>query len=354
MYKVLVWGIGTIARQLQNIGIHAEIMGYIQTKKTQENFGGKPVYCPEETAKVNYDYIIVANSYSDEVCNICMGLGIMLEKVIFLKPLHCLWAGGSPIDREVLKNVLGGEAFDVYFSGVLGMDKDSGFYHDMYEYNRLNKRKSFIAREENKYPIIGDKYAQAGAPDVCGMLESIYFAEAIYRNKVKSHYDIGSRIDGFISVLLAMQIDVTLMDIREFPIKLEHLHFIQADATMLENVEDNSIESLSALSSLEHFGLGRYGDPIAPEACFKCFGAIQRKIKTGGYLYLSVPVGMERVEFNAHRVFYAGTVADSFSEMQLVEFSSIDNNTLSRNIDIHSYDNLADRYCDGLFIFRKK
>ena len=28
---------------------------------------------------------------------------------------------------------------------------------------------------------------------------------------------------------------------------------------------ENSIESLSCLHALEHFGLGRYGDPINPE-----------------------------------------------------------------------------------------
>ena len=42
---------------------------------------------------------------------------------------------------------------------------------------------------------------------------------------------------------------------------------------------------MSALCSLEHFGLGRYGDPVDPEACFKCFENIQRKLKKGGRLY---------------------------------------------------------------------
>ena len=56
---------------------------------------------------------------------------------------------------------------------------------------------------------------------------------------------------------------------------------------------DNSISSFSALCSIEHFGLGRYGDPIDPEACFKCFDNIQSKIARSGLLYLSVPVGKD-------------------------------------------------------------
>ena len=48
------------------------------------------------------------------------------------------------------------------------------------------------------------------------------------------------------------------------------------DATKLENMEDNSISSISSLCALEHFGLGRYGDEVNPEGCFEAFDAIQR------------------------------------------------------------------------------
>ena len=60
---------------------------------------------------------------------------------------------------------------------------------------------------------------------------------------------------------------------------------------------------MSALCSLEHLGLRRYGDKIDPEACFKCFDAIQKKARKGGKLYISVPIGKECVEFNAHLFF---------------------------------------------------
>lgn len=112
---------------------------------------------------------------------------------------------------------------------------------------------------------------------------------------------------------------------------------------------------MSALCSLEHFGLGRYGDPIDPEACFKCFREIQKKIKPEGNLYLSLSIGGERIEFNAHRIFYAETVLNNFSQMQLVEFSCVAEGKIEYHVDIHKYDrdDHNGEYRYGLFHFVK-
>lgn len=103
------------------------------------------------------------------------------------------------------------------------------------------------------------------------------------------------------------------------------------------------------------FGLGRYGDSINPEGCFECFANIQKKMKKGGRLYISVPIGMERIEFNAHRVFFASTIVDSLSSMQLKEFSCVAERKIEYDVEIHKYDNDLHngehRY--GLFLFEK-
>ena len=177
----------------------------------------------------------------------------------------------------------------------------------------------------------------------------------IIKSGVKEHLDIGSRLDGFIAHLLAADIDVTMIDIRKFPVEIERLHTIVEDATTLHQIPDESIESMSALCSLEHFGLGRYGDPIDPEACFNCFDNIQRKLKKGGKLYISVPIGKERVEFNAHRIFYPSTIIDCFSTLQIREFSCVAEGTINYNVDIHQYDNdyHNGEYRYGMFYFIK-
>nr|WP_231860282.1 DUF268 domain-containing protein [Helicobacter himalayensis] len=88
---------------------------------------------------------------------------------------------------------------------------------------------------------------------------------------------------------------------------------------------DESIESLSALCSVEHFGLGRYGDPINPNAWEQALKSFQRVLKKGGKLYFSVPVGQtSKVCFNAHRVFHPEIIIQTLDSMQLLEFGYID------------------------------
>ena len=102
------------------------------------------------------------------------------------------------------------------------------------------------------------------------------------------------------------------------------ISYIQANATLLENIADNSLESISALCSVEHFGLGRYGDPIEPDAWEKALRAFQRVLKPGGKLYFSVPVGqIDKVCFNAHRVYRPQTIIDVLDEMQILEMGYI-------------------------------
>ena len=66
---------------------------------------------------------------------------------------------------------------------------------------------------------------------------------------------------------------------------------MQGDAKRLENIKDNSVESLSSLCALEHFGLGRYGDEIDPEGCFKALREMQRILRPGGGIIFIGPCG---------------------------------------------------------------
>ena len=65
----------------------------------------------------------------------------------------------------------------------------------------------------------------------------------------------------------------------------------------------NSYDSLSCLHTIEHFGLGRYGDPINPNGYIDGIKNMTTILKKGGKFYLSTPIGKECVEFNANRIF---------------------------------------------------
>lgn len=116
--------------------------------------------------------------------------------------------------------------------------------------------------------------------------------------------------------------------------------FIQDDARSLKHLKDSSIESMSSLCAVEHFGLGRYEDEVNPEGCFKALHEMQRVLKKGGVLYLSVPIGKEHLEFNAHRIFYPQTIIETLSEMKLIQFSTTGmfGDCIRYNEDIHKYD----------------
>lgn len=174
------------------------------------------------------------------------------------------------------------------------------------------------------YPVFGDREGQAGAVGGHYFHQDLYFARAIWRARPQRHVDIGSRIDGFVAHLLTFM-DVEVIDIRPIRSKVAGLTFIQADATRLELFRDGELPSLSCLHAAEHFGLGRYGDPIDPWGHEKLIGALQRVVAPGGRIYFSVPVGgVERVEFNAHRIFRTETIIRLFSRARLCEFALVD------------------------------
>lgn len=349
MKKILLWGTGKLAKRFMDNQCNGEIVGFIETNKTKDTFMQIPVYGIDELP-TDYDYIIVANTYVSQIHETCIKKGIDLDKVIFVRGEEKR-IGMS--DLNLIKDIFGEINYTDY-CGHFNLTKDTFFYKDMEKYKSLNTRKNFEIQEQWIWPVIGEKYANAGKTGNY-FWQDLWAARLIYKSGVKEHFDIGSRIDGFIAHLLAADIKVTLIDIREFPSYVENLHTIIDDATNLKQIKDDSIESMSALCSLEHFGLGRYGDSIDPEACFICFKQIQKKLKKGAHLYISVPIGYERVEFNAHRVFYGSTIIEQFDQLQLVEFSCTAAGEIERDIDVHKYDNDKHNgnYRYGLFHFIK-
>lgn len=350
MKQILIWGIGAVAEQVLHNGLNARIIGFLESNKTIDEYYGKRVYSIAEKLP-GYDFIIVANTHSSEIYKTCLQRGIDLDKVIFL------YGVGQQVGTknvEQIKEILQEKNFTNYCC-EFNLIEDTFFECDKEKYKELNRRKNFEIKDEYLWPVIQDKYAMAGTMKNY-FWQDLWAARKINKLGIKNVFDIGSRIDGFIAHLLAMDVEVTLIDIREFPAKVDNLHTIVDDATLLYNIEDNSIGCISALCSLEHFGLGRYGDSVDPEACFKCFNAIQKKIKFGGHLFLAVPIGKERVEFNAHRVFFASTIIDEFSKLQLIEYSCAYDGKIEYNVDIKKYDKDCHNgeYRYGLFHFIKK
>jgi hypothetical protein len=207
--------------------------------------------------------------------------------------------------------------FVMNLAGVPKFIRDAGLYARKSRSHRLRMRLRDL------YPILDESRKPAGTVWGHYFHQDLWAARKIFARRPATHIDIGSRIDGFIAHLLPFMA-VTVIDLRPMESKISGLNFIQDDATHLCNCSDNSVDSLSSLHAAEHFGLGRYSDPIDPDACFRFMSSLQRVLSPGGRLYFSVPIGRERVDFNAHRVFATSTILSSFSGLSLVSFSCID------------------------------
>ena len=217
--------------------------------------------------------------------------------------------------------------------------------------------------EKNINPCYSDYRMGAGCVDSHYFYLDILAANIILSSGIKSHFDIGSRIDGFVSHLLAGGCDVNIIDIR--PIRINQLNnglpkisFLIDDVTTLSKVDSGSINSLSSLHAIEHVGLGRYGDKLDPEGYKKAVIQLKRVLAKGGKLYFSVPIGKEqKLCFNAHRIFKIETVLNLFSELNLLDFYLINKGMIheytAEDTFRGQYKNNIGKYDCGLFIFSK-
>jgi len=189
------------------------------------------------------------------------------------------------------------------------------------------------------YPCLHDNNKEAGKIDNEYFWQDLIVAKWIFEASPEKHVDIGSRLDGFVAHVASFR-EIEVFDIRPINKKIPGMIFHQAD---LMSDKDNSIldkinycDSLSCLHALEHFGLGRYGDPINPIGYRLGIENISKLIKTNGIFYLSTPIGIERVEFNANWVFDPRNIIQIAhnNKLKLVEFGIYNNKNSFQEIEI--------------------
>ncbi len=200
------------------------------------------------------------------------------------------------------------------------------------------------------FPILGDRGDESGSARGHYFHQDLWAARRVYDTRPALHHDIGSRIDGFIAAVSVFQ-PVTVIDVRPLHTTIPNLSFIRSDATRLD-LADASVASISTLHAIEHFGLGRYGDPIDPDAWRRAIAELVRVAAPGGRVYFSTPIGRERTMFNAHRVFAPQTIVDAFDGLELVSFGAVDDaGDLMTDPDLRDFGH-ADYSC-GLFEFTR-
>jgi SAM-dependent methyltransferase len=206
-------------------------------------------------------------------------------------------------------------------------------------------------------PCLHDWFEEAGAAKSEYFWQDLLVARKIFAAKPEKHVDIGSRVDGFVAHVASFR-EIEIFDIRPITSRIPGVIFKQADLMNPTAIEEYC-DSLSCLHTLEHFGLGRYGDPIDPKGYESGIRNMARILKSGGALYLSVPVGLERIEFNAQHVFDPNTIVNIAKKNQLVlngftVFTHSDG-IVEMNLTNETLDAVGkERYSLGIFSFSKK
>ncbi|MEX2592687.1 MAG: DUF268 domain-containing protein [Anditalea sp.] len=213
--------------------------------------------------------------------------------------------------------------------------------------------KRFSLNQEDFYPCLNDNTPSTGF-DRHYVYHPAWAARIIAEVKPAKHVDISSALQ-FCSVLSAF-VPVDFYDYRPANLSLSNLNSLSADLLSLP-FENNSIESLSCMHTIEHIGLGRYGDPLDYDGDIKAVNELKRVLAVGGHLFFVVPIGrLNRIFFNAHRVYTKQQVLDLFPDLVLKDFTLIPEDEKDGGLVSDPNEQLLERqvYGCGCFYFTKE
>lgn len=211
--------------------------------------------------------------------------------------------------------------------------------------------KRFELDWENRYPCLNDKTKNTKF-DAHYIYHPAWAARILAKTKPKDHIDISSTLH-FCSIVSAF-IPVKFYDYRLANLHLSNLTSEKANLLSLP-FTNNSINSLSCMHTVEHIGLGRYGDPLDPEGDLRAIDELKRVLAKNGDLLFVVPIGKSKIQFNAHRVYSYNQIMEYFQDLKLVEFSLIPDNALDVWLINNATQEQADKqnYGCGCFWFKK-
>jgi SAM-dependent methyltransferase len=230
------------------------------------------------------------------------------------------------------------------------------FKKDFYAYHALSiktKDNRFLPLWENRYPQLYDKTTDTGF-DAHYVYHPAWAARVIAKLKPRLHIDISSKL--YFATMVSAFVPVDFYDYRPANLRgLSGLNSKHGDLMKLP-FPNNSVESISCMHTVEHIGLGRYGDPLDPEGDLKAIEELKRVTAKGGTLIFVTPTGKQKLMYNAHRIYSYDQIMSYFKGFELKEFALIPDDADKVGIIINASKELADKqtYGCGCYWFVKK
>lgn len=219
------------------------------------------------------------------------------------------------------------------------------------EFIRFQKAndKRFTLLGRDMYPCLRDKISVTPF-DQHYIYHPAWAARILAQTRPDFHIDISSILS--FSTIVSAFVPVRFYDYRPALMNLSNLESGFADLVHLP-FEDGSVSSISCMHTIEHIGLGRYGDALDPKGDLKAINELKRVVAASGTVLFVTPVGRPRIEFNGHRIYSYEQVISYFDGLKLEEFSLIpDKGGIINNADPSLIK--EQEYGCGCFWFKKE
>lgn len=126
---------------------------------------------------------------------------------------------------------------------------------------------------------------------------------AIGKNPGATVLDLGCWGSPLPIQLASLGYRVVGVDVNDYPLCHPSFDFVRGDICCLP-FPAASFNTVTCISTLEHVGLGRYGDPVGSDAQERAIGEMARVVCDGGRVVIAVPFGKKR-----HVVYSSGVPA---------------------------------------------
>jgi len=213
--------------------------------------------------------------------------------------------------------------------------------------------KRFSLEAKDFYPCLNDATASTGF-DRHYVYHPAWAARIIKTNNPEKHIDISSTL--YFCSMLSAFVPVEFYDYRPAKLFLTNLKAMPGDLMNLP-FADASVTSLSCMHTIEHIGLARYGDPLDYNGDIKAISELKRVLAKDGSLLFVVPIGnVNKIFFNAHRVYTKESILALFSDLSLQEFVLIPEDEADGGLVVNPDETLLSKqvYGCGCFWFKKQ